>query len=227
MQLIFKIRLLISVASLIVHADSIAQVPVFEEPHHQVALLNSCLRLIDVHIRPGDTTLYHRHFNPSIVVFITANRTGSQPKGGSPSSGTAVPGKTFFAPYDQKPIAHRVWNEDTSVYHVMDIEMLNKPGTNAPPLLKGDGIEIAQDEPMVRVYHFQIQPGHEVTVPSDGFAKLLIGISSSQSEIDMKSSATSPVRLNPGQFKWIEGSEGLQIKNKGNSGAEFVLLVCK
>jgi len=227
MRTIIKLPVWITAALLILHAGAMAQVPVFEEPHHQVALLNSCLRLIDVHVKPGDTTLYHRHFNPSVVVFITQNRTGSQPLGGSPSGGTAMPGKTFFAPYDQKPITHRVWNEDTSVYHVMDIEMLNKPGVHALPLIKGEGVELVQDEPMVRVYHFQIQPGHDITVPSDGFGKLLIGIHSSQSEIELKSHAGSPVRLEPGQFKWLEGSEGFQLRNNSTSDAEFVMLVCK
>ena len=55
-----------------------AQVPVREEPHHKPVLENDYVRLLDVHIKPGDTTLYHIHAAPSVIVHITKSTIGIQ-----------------------------------------------------------------------------------------------------------------------------------------------------
>ena len=48
-----------------------AQVPVREEPHHKPVLENNYVRLLDVHLNAGDTTQYHIHATPSVIVFIS------------------------------------------------------------------------------------------------------------------------------------------------------------
>jgi hypothetical protein len=204
---------------------AISQVPVFEEPHHHVVLLNPYLRLIDVHVQPGDTTLYHRHFTASIVVFLTHTKTGSQPLGGAPSSGTALPGNSFFAPYGEHPIAHRVWNEDTGVYHVMDIEMLHNPTDSARKPLEAEGMKLVQDQKMVRVYHVILDPGRDIRVTA-GNPKLLITIASSKCNLVADKSASTH-SLEPASYNWMEGSTAFHIENKGNAPAEFVLLECR
>ena len=52
--------------SIFLFAKSVfAQVPVRNEPHHKVVLENDYVRLIEVHIKPHDTTLTHIHAAPS------------------------------------------------------------------------------------------------------------------------------------------------------------------
>ncbi|MDQ2862161.1 MAG: hypothetical protein M3R50_00675, partial [Bacteroidota bacterium] len=100
-----------------------AQVPVHEEPHHKTVLKNDYVRLLDVHIKPGDTTLYHIHAAPSIMVHITKSIIGAQLLGQAIQPPSEVlAGKTSFAAYDEKPITHRVYNAGKNVFHVMDIE---------------------------------------------------------------------------------------------------------
>src|SRR5579863_5678145 len=87
-----------------------AQVPVRNEPHHKVVLENDYVRLIEVHIKPHDTTLTHIHAAPSVIVFLSKSTIGTQVVGGEPSVANVMPAQTSYAPYDEKPVTHKVWN---------------------------------------------------------------------------------------------------------------------
>ena len=60
-----------------------AQVAVREEPRHHPVLQNKYIRLLDVWLPPGDTTLYHIHETPSVFVILSHTITGAQIKGGN------------------------------------------------------------------------------------------------------------------------------------------------
>jgi len=53
-----------------------AQVPVYEEPLHKVVLKNEYIRLIDVHLPPGDTTQFHIHAATSVFIHFTTSMIG-------------------------------------------------------------------------------------------------------------------------------------------------------
>src|SRR5436190_20766638 len=55
-------------------------VPVSKEPMHHNVFENSFLRVLDVHISPGDTTLFHKHETPSVFIVLTPVKTGSEVK---------------------------------------------------------------------------------------------------------------------------------------------------
>ncbi len=59
-------------------------VPVIKEPHHKPALVNEYVRLLDVHLNPRDTTLYHVHQTASVIVPISKTTTGIQKWGEAP-----------------------------------------------------------------------------------------------------------------------------------------------
>ena len=194
-----------------------AQVPVFEEPRHKVVLLNDYIRLIDVHIPPHDTTLYHRHSTASAVVFLTKNTTGSQMMGGSPSVGQAIPGNTFFAGYGDKPISHRVWNQDESVYHVMDIEILKRPDSVSCDPIKNPSLQLKWEEKPARMYSIHINGQESVDVNRSKCGHLLVVISGS-----VQTSKKNP--LNAADYIWFDPGMPITIHNAGKSSADCVLL---
>src|SRR6478736_1693956 len=82
-----------------------AQIPVTKEPRHKLVLENAYIRLLDVHIDPKDTTLYHIHAAPSVIVHITRSLIGAQNMGGAIAApGEVLPGYTRYAAYDRNPI---------------------------------------------------------------------------------------------------------------------------
>ena len=102
--------------------SSTAQVHVRDEPRHHNVFENDVIRILDVYLGPGDTTLYHLHNTPSVFIIFTNTTVSSQLLGGQPQKGANVTG---VIDYDSisTPRIHRVWNEDTSWFHAMDIEL--------------------------------------------------------------------------------------------------------
>jgi hypothetical protein len=103
-----------------------AQVPVRDEPRHHPVLQNKYIRLLDVWLPPGDTTLFHIHATPSLFVILSNTITGSQTKDSSWSNGQSKAGTTWYRSFSPDTLVHRVCNADTVIFHVNDIEILSQ-----------------------------------------------------------------------------------------------------
>ena len=204
--------------SLVFFKSIYPQVPVYEEPRHRVALKNEYLRLIDVNILPHDTTMYHHHNEASVIVFLSRSTTGSQPIGEKPNTGgKVIPGNTAYADYVTKPITHRVWNEDTSVYHVMDIEIFPRKNLTVCAPIENRSFKLEREEKNVRVYNVRIAPGKTAQVAQACGPYLLILISGA---IDLGPG----INIEPGEYIWNKGGFKFKIKNKGTDEVQCVLL---
>ncbi|CAN5323578.1 hypothetical protein BH11BAC5_BH11BAC5_12130 [soil metagenome] len=106
-------------------APATAQVPVREEPRHHPVLQNKYIRLLDVWLPPGDTTLFHIHATPSLFVILSNTIIGSQIKDSAWSTGQSTAGTTWYRSFSPDIVTHRVCNPDTVVFHVNDIELLS------------------------------------------------------------------------------------------------------
>jgi hypothetical protein len=222
-----KIHGLATIFLLLSTGNLVAQVPVVQEPHHRVIFQNDYVRLIDVWIKPGDTTLYHIHQQPSAVVYLSKTFTGSQPLGGVASSGQNYPGNTFYAPYDIKPITHRVWNQDTVVFHVLDIELLHPARLDSCPPQASPAIELAWDQKLAACYRIHLAVGKSLEIPASGCAGLLILISGlTYTSLGEQASAKSKL-IKPGDFNFYGTHRATQITNEGSNDAVLVLLVLK
>src|ERR1700676_647048 len=74
-----KKYLLFALAFLILYSLCPAQVPVGKEPRHHNIFENDHVRILDVHIPPGDTTQIHIHAAPSVFLILTNSvKVGSQ-----------------------------------------------------------------------------------------------------------------------------------------------------
>src|SRR5665811_1199179 len=87
-----------------------AQIPVREEPRHHPVLQNKYIRLLDVWIPPGDTTLFHIHATPSLFIELSNGAIGSQIKGAGWVSEEANEGKTWYRSFIHDTLVHRVCN---------------------------------------------------------------------------------------------------------------------
>ena len=104
---------------------SMAQVQVSKEPRHKNVLENKYIRLLNVWIYPGDTSLLHIHSTPSVFLIFTEANTVSQTKGGKWEKGKNVAGHSWYRSFFQDTLIHRVGNCDTVPFHVTDIELLS------------------------------------------------------------------------------------------------------
>jgi hypothetical protein len=114
----------------------IAQVQVSKEPWHKNVLENKYLRLLDVWIEPGDTTLFHIHSTPSLFLQFTSTAVCVQIKGAAWIKDKNKEGNASYRSFVNDTLVHRVSNCDTISFHVTDIELLSSWKPNTPlPLL--------------------------------------------------------------------------------------------
>jgi hypothetical protein len=113
-----------------------AQVPVREEPRHHPVLQNKYIRLLDVWIPPGDTTLFHIHATPSLFIELSNGVIGSQIKGASWVNEKAIAGTTWYRSFIDDTLVHRVCNAGAKPFHVNDIEILSSYDSNNVSQLK-------------------------------------------------------------------------------------------
>jgi len=211
--LLFLLVIVISITK------STAQVPVMKEPRHKPVLVNNYVRLLDVHINPGDTTLYHIHATPSVIVFISKSTIGAQKMGEAPSAANAVlPAQTSFANYGANPITHRVFNAGENIFHVMDIELVRKePSADSCAALTNVATTI--NEKLVRVYNFDVSHQQPFIAAKNNCAHLLVCISG---EIN-----TPAKKLQAGDYIFYDPGKSISITNNQEQGATCVMLELK
>ena len=201
-----------------------AQVPVREEPHHKVVLENEYVRLIDVHIASHDTTLTHIHAAPSVIVFLSKTTIGTQIVGDKPVISDVNPGQTSYAAYDEKPIKHRVWNQSTSMFHVMDIELVKQhPNKDTCSIISQPDIQFKWLQKLVRVYNLDISKGKQYHLPKSNCAHLLIDISG----IITTASSGSIRSVQAGGYVYFAPQSTIEISGSNKADSECVLLELK
>src|SRR6195952_5107256 len=143
-----------------------AQIPVSQEPRHHKILENDHLRLLDVHIPPGDTSMIHLHATPSVFVVLNNVKTGSQVISEEDHSKSPIPhfGNIWFEGFYEKPRIHRVWNSDSSEFHVMDVELINKNYITINGSIKQAPFTFLFDEKPVRAVHRDLQPSANISI---------------------------------------------------------------
>jgi len=204
---------------------SFAQRQAREEPRHKNVFENKWVRILDVHIKPGDTTLFHRHSTPSVIVILTDTKLGTQLQGSEPVISQTHAGSISYASYGEKPIFHHVWNDDTAMFHVMDIELLGKREGS------GGAAEVAQDfepvwqEKMVNSYSISLKENENSTKVAGAHPVLLINISGTTL---VQAGTKERISLSKaGQFTWIEPGMVLQISNQSKGGSRLVSMELK
>ncbi|MDP3467670.1 MAG: hypothetical protein Q8S11_05015 [Daejeonella sp.] len=201
-----------------------AQILVHEEPRHRPVFQNKEIRILNVLVPPGDTSLYHMHTTPSFFIRLSNTVTGSQVQGELPVAGKSRAGEIRFenlAPPNNR--THRVWNADKDTFHVMDVELLMKRATfdQKPLILPNLKLEI--DTNWVRAYRLNLLKGNDFKTKNKKQSLVLISLNPSTLEI-RHNGKTGHQTLKPGRFFVIRRRQSFSIKNTSESSSQFVLV---
>jgi quercetin dioxygenase-like cupin family protein len=237
---------------LILSTAARTQVPVqvSDEPRHHKLLANEWVRVLDVHIPPHDTTQMHKHSTPSVFIVLSNTKTGSQALV-EPGKPTFADGNIWFESFQAKPRIHRVWNEDTVEFHVMDIELPHSPAAPAAPAATAATAATASrpaapsptsstsavpasaidpplskllfDAPPARVYRLTLPPGRHQVLPRSPSPILVINLSGP---------AIGAVNRQPftqkGDFLFLPANTPLAVANNSSTAEQqFALLYLK
>jgi hypothetical protein len=197
-------------------------VAVSKEPLHKNVFENQYLRVLDVRIAPGDTTLFHKHETPSVFISLHPVKTGSQviiEEGAA--TVLSLDRKITFEGFYKSPRIHRVWNEDTSEFHVMDIEILTKGNQNAEPVISIDRFTQLFDAPPVRAYRLTLKANQKVSFTRRA-PILIVGLNDASKVTLNKKTFTKQ-----GDFLFVEPSKKISLANKQDLDYTFAVLELK
>lgn len=202
-----------------------AQLPVRNEPRHHNVFENNFVRVLDVFVGPKDTTLYHLHNTPSIFIIFTKTKTGSQLAGKPPMEGINLPGEIS---YDSlvTPRLHRVWNEDTSWFHAMDVELTAVHHHSDIPVLKDHLLQLLFNKKEVNGYSIELIQNNSIRLPASVNGYLVVN--KNETEIDYTINGTVQHRLmKAGHYIWIESGKSSSLSTGNKFSASLVLLQLK
>jgi quercetin dioxygenase-like cupin family protein len=98
------------------------------EPHHRWVMQTPYFRVVDARIPPGEMTQWHRHEFPNVGVRIHGSRIASQKSGGEWTSPENLASGAVTVEKGPLPYVHRVKNSGGEEYHVILVELLDRPG---------------------------------------------------------------------------------------------------
>ncbi len=129
-------KLLVAPLMLLICSLLAAQVQVSKEPMHKKVLENKYVRLMNVWLHAGDTTMFHIHSTPSVFLHFSNALMSTQVKGQDWVTDRTVAGYAWYRSFTPDSLVHRVSNSDTIAIHVIDVEILSsyRPGSETKPL---------------------------------------------------------------------------------------------
>lgn len=204
--------------------DLYGQVPVHQEPRHHNVFENKAVRILNVVLPPGDTSLFHIHQTPSFFIYFTSGSVGSQLLGESAVTGSNVAGRIHFenlaAPNTR---THRVWNLDQDTFHVMDLELLyTHTGFAVAPLVL-TGLKLEIDTAWIRAYRLTLEGGKSFVLSNRDQEYILVALDASEIKVGEKGNARQQ-KLQPGSFLEIDKMESFSLINSSNTALNCILL---
>jgi hypothetical protein len=209
-----------------------AQVPLTKEPRHRVTFENAQMRILNVNIPPGDTSLDHRHDRDIVTVSMTGGTEIRIQNAEQPWT-TRAPrplGDATVAEYAGKPGSHKVENTGKSAYQLFAVENLKASGWTTTPAATGLVTKLITEARSFRIYDVRLsqqtaQTSHTHAVPT--IAVLIAGKAMSDGpDTNAKANAPAAVGLKQldqnGQWVLIPQGDTHHVVRLGTADARLL-----
>ena len=199
-------------------------VDVKNEPRHHNIFENEYVRILDVHIPPRDTSLFHKHSLPSIFLSLSNVRSGSQVITENKNAPARQQGNISFEDFTLGSRIHRVWNSDSvAEFHPMDIELLHKNPVIVAPTLKDEALQLVFDVVQSRAYRFILAAHSDKSLLPVKVPLLIICLSDSESGIEVNGKTFRK----KGDYLFIEPLQIHRYKNGDDKSTELAVIEIK
>lgn len=200
-------------------------VAVFREPRHHLVFQGRFVRVLDVRVPPGDTTLYHVHADPHVGVMIATARTWGQARGAPASAVDSLAdsiGTILDNANEQLPYSHRVGNADTVAFRYVVGQLLAPSGIAAPILPPSSGVRLERETPRARVYRVTLAPGESTRAHRHLQPGLTVQVGAGSLRLE----GTTPEAKSPsdgaGAWWWRRAGTQHALRNVGAAPVEVV-----
>jgi len=223
-------RLVLPVIVLLATVAVAAQepVPVYEEPRHRLVFDDHAMRILDLSLPAGETTLFHTHDQPILYILLNDARLRSRQPGGDwvADERPLTPRGFVFTDisYAAQPVTHQVDNVGDADLHL--ILVLNErlrpyaPGIDVaaklPGALETDNRYFAQS---------RIVLGPAESLDWSGVHSRLVLALVSDTHVTVRNLNEAGVvqgMTDAGDFVTVDGDSGLHLENRSGDNATII-----
>jgi quercetin dioxygenase-like cupin family protein len=204
-------------------SPSAGAVPVYREPHHRAVYENAMVRVMDVRVEPGDSTLYHVHANRHTTVVILASREWEQLLGDArvTASEDSVGGLHDNASATL-PYTHRVGNAGTTPFRYIVAQVLSPSGIDAPALPSSTGVRREMETSYARIYRVRLAPGESTASHRHAAPGLTVQVGRGTVRLEGTQADASSRASGPGAWWWRTAGSDHAIRNTGATTVDLV-----
>lgn len=186
------------------------------------------MRVFDVRVEPGDTTLYHVHADPHAGVVISGSARWGQTLGqaGTVGAGNAV-GTLLDNATSALPCTHRVANVDSAPFRYIIGRFLAPSNVVAAPLPDEPGLSLERETSRGRIYRIRLLPGQATSLHRHAQPGLLIQVGSGRVGLTGDKSEASSAHSGAGAWWWRAAGKVHSIRNAGDAPVELIEIDCK
>ncbi len=202
-------------------------VPIEKEPRHRLQFSNQLVRVFNVLIPAGDTSLFHIHVNDGLSVRLGDARIRDEALGGTSEDIAVKRGAVSFG-YRTSPLTHRVSSIGSTPFRNIFVEIL--PSTRKPPgvpqaLVAGQTLVLENER--VRISRLVLAPGQSIEMHTHALQGLGVAVSEGRIVIEVPGEKLRTVKFKPGDSQWYEGGTKHSLQNVGSAPFEAVEIELK
>jgi hypothetical protein len=191
-------------------------VEVRDEPRHRRRFEDDHVRLYDVLIPPGDTTLYHHHTEDTFYVAVNDAIVRNQVWGSDEArEGTALAGTAMCLGHRTRPLIHQVHNAGTAEMRLIGAEIKASPPVTAAEPLDAPGHTLTLERDRLRVYDLALDPGESTGEIAYGFSSLTVFLTIATLRIREGDGVARTTVQAPAGVVWRPGPARLELTNVG------------
>lgn len=198
-------------------------VPVEEEPHHHLVLKNDSVTVLRVKLLPGESTLLHTHLHDRVAVDLSDTTVTFQ-KPGEPESAPEVTKPGNVAALESNgPYTHLVHNASTTVFEVLDVELLGRP-TKAP---SAAAAKVEAENPSARVYKWTLAPGATSAMHTHERPYLIVSATPLVLKMTDPEGKSFTHEVKAGDAHWVDAKVTHTLANEGTTAGTIVEIELK
>jgi quercetin dioxygenase-like cupin family protein len=215
------------------------EVDITAEPHHHLVFENQLVRVFDVTVPSGETTLIHRHNHDYVYVTLGPADLDNRVEGKPPARVQLQDGETRFLAGN---FAHAVRDLASTPFRNITVELLQDAKTRNVPspwdsgknsgknedrslqILSGGTQQILFVKDAARVSEIELQPGGAIPRHHHNGPHLVVAVTELDMRSDVEGKGSTTLHLSLGDARWVEGGFTHKLINVGKNTAKFVTI---
>jgi quercetin dioxygenase-like cupin family protein len=203
-------------------ASAPSAVPIEQEPAHRLELENEYVRVFEVRLPRGETTLWHVHLHDGVSVRLSDATIEDRPKDGEAKTFRLHRGEVAYGA-TPAALTHQVRDVGETTFHNVYIELLppHEVSTDPSDASASDPRVILEND-RVRALRRVLAPGESTSMHTHALRGVAVPVTAGRLEVSTPEGAARSVEMKPGAVLWIEQGTTHRLKNVGDTPVEIV-----